>query len=105
VAAIKTIAGVTATNTIDKVLGALWNLKDVNNKPSIACLIVGHHDGASQVNTNVAAAKAYPCPDCVGVLSYDYKEVEREARRVVAPGSQAWEQPDFKDNGKPYIWS
>jgi uncharacterized protein len=103
VACIKTIAGISATNTIDKVLGTLWNFKDVNGKFALSTLIVGHHDGATQVDTNVAVAKAYG--DNVGVLSFDTKEVEREADRCAPPGSLAWQQPDFKDNGKPYIWS
>lgn len=101
VAAIKTLLGaVGGTNTASICLGYLWGLKDAKGNDAIATLIVGHHDGASQVDTNVAIAKAK-----TGVLSYDWGQVERNAKPLAGPHALAWARPDFKDNGKPYIWS
>jgi len=101
VAVIKSLLGVvSATRTAAQCLAYLWDLKDEKGNYRVATVIVGHDGGASQVDTNVAIAKAYN----TGVLSYDAKKLEREAKALSGPHALAYARPDFKDNGKPYIW-
>jgi predicted aldo/keto reductase-like oxidoreductase len=103
VGAIKTLLGVVnASRTAAQALAYLWELKDANSNYRIATCIVGHDGGASQVDANVASAKLY---GATGVLSYDLEKIERDAKPLAGPHALAWARPDFKDNGKPYIWS
>jgi uncharacterized protein len=104
VAAIKTILGlVTAARTAAQVLGYLWALNDANGKPAIATLVVGHDGGATQVDTNVGIAKSW------GIVApgtaYNWEKIERDAKPLAGPHALAWARPDFKDNGREYIWS
>jgi predicted aldo/keto reductase-like oxidoreductase len=104
VAAIKTLLGVVgAARPVATCLGYLWALKDAGGNDAISTLIVGHDGGATQVDTNVGVAKAWG----TGVLNeaYNWNEVERNAKPLAGPHALAWARPDFKDNGKEYIWS
>jgi predicted aldo/keto reductase-like oxidoreductase len=102
VGAIKTLLGqVSTTYPVDVCLKYLWDLVDANQNPRIATLIVGHDGGASQVDANVAIAKAY----VTGVLSYNREQIERDARPLANANCLPWMRPDFKDNGQPYFWA
>jgi uncharacterized protein len=103
VAAIKTLLGVvSAARTAAQCLGYLWALKDASGKPAIATLVVGHDGGATQVDTNVGIAKAYAVAPAT---AYNWEEFERNAKPLAGPHALAWARPDFKDNGREYIWS
>jgi hypothetical protein len=120
VAAIKTVLGVVgAAHPIASVFGGLLSLTDgttplppnTDKKWLVSTLVVGHDQGAAQVTTNCAVMNTlYPPPSCTGVLAsnnnpYNYDELERSARSLAGPHALPWARPDFKDNGKPYIWS
>jgi hypothetical protein len=115
VACIKTLLGVVgAAHPIAACFGGLLSLKDAAGGDLVSTLVVGHDgngfaSGAAEVTANCATmAQLYP-PSCVGVLAdnnpYNYDELERSARSLAGPHALPWARPDFKDNGKPYIWS
>jgi hypothetical protein len=115
VACIKTLLGVVgAAHPIAACLGGLLSLKDATGDWLVSTLIVGHDgigfaSGAAEVTANCATInQLYPPP--TGVLAmdnnpYNYDELERSAKSLAGPHALPWARPDFKDNGKPYIWS
>jgi Aldo/keto reductase family len=114
VSCIKTVLGVVgAAHTISACFGGLLSLKDATGAPLVSTLIVGHDGGAAQVTANCAVMnQLYPPTACptTGVLSssnnpYNYDELERSARHLAGPHALPWARPDFKDDGKPYIWA
>jgi hypothetical protein len=114
VACIKTLLGVVgAAHPIAACFGGLLSLKDAAGGNLVSTLIVGHDgvgfaSGAAEVTANCATMnQLYPC---TGVLAsnnnpYNYDELERSAKSLAGPHALPWARPDFKDNGKPYIWS
>ncbi|HUI93846.1 MAG TPA: aldo/keto reductase [Chitinivibrionales bacterium] len=116
VSCIKTLLGVVgAAHPIAACFGGLLSLKDANGDWLVSTLIVGHDgvgfaNGAAEVTANCATMnQLYPPAPCTGVLSdnnpYNYDDLERSAKSLAGPHALPWARPDFKDNGKPYIWA
>jgi diketogulonate reductase-like aldo/keto reductase len=105
VCAIKVLKDMVPANSAETLMAYMLNLKDASNKPAIATMLIGHAGGAAEVNTNVALVKKIVGNTGVLEQAYDFDALERRASRLTNPQTMCWMRPDYKDNGKDYIWS